>query len=378
MIKLNLTAQGIEQEKIKAYLQANASETLTAKIHNGVHIEKDGKQLLSKKDLTTFMAYAEEQVLKLIAENERKGRQVRCIDDATVYGWAIHYFEENSIEGKLFNLDGTPYEPPKPIKKVTPNNVNKYTLPKPQPKPQLNIFDMLSGNDGQAAQSENTSTVTALPNPQPKKGNEIYQRYKALEKKYPDCVIAYRIGDFYEIFGEDAVKISDDLDLTLTGRDMGLDERVPMIGFPYHAIDKYITGIVEHNHKLAIVEDLDNIRCYMAEHANPINIDTGEIIDDEPEELSVAEMRQFDGDINDPNELMTVSKLIGDSPVEDDGKNATYDELLKPTETVAASAQQPEPDSDFDIESERQKLKAIDPVALCIISELLDEKIDIQ
>ena len=105
MVTLNLEATNTEQEKIKRYLEENASNTLAEKINNGVKIAKDGKTLISKKNLTTFMQYAEEEVLKLIAESERKGRQVRCIDDSTVFGWAIHYFEEDIIEGKLYNED---------------------------------------------------------------------------------------------------------------------------------------------------------------------------------------------------------------------------------------------------------------------------------
>ena len=84
MAELNLTANGTEQERILAYLQENASDVLTEKINNGTPIEKDGKTLINKKTLDTFMKFAEEEVLKLIAENERKGRQVRCIEDATI------------------------------------------------------------------------------------------------------------------------------------------------------------------------------------------------------------------------------------------------------------------------------------------------------
>lgn len=146
MITLNLNANGKEQEKIKAYLENNVSEILADKINNGVQIEKDGKTLINKKDLTTFMAYAEEQVLKLIAENERKGRQMRCIDDSDVYSWAIHYFEEDSIEGKLYNEDGSEYKPPAPVKSTPTTPAVTYTPPKPQPKPQISMFDLLSEN----------------------------------------------------------------------------------------------------------------------------------------------------------------------------------------------------------------------------------------
>lgn len=115
MAALNLTANGTEQERILAYLQENAGDVLIDKINSGTSIEKNGKTLINKKTLDGFMSFAGEEALNLIAENERKGKVVRCIDDATVFGWAIHYFEEESIEGKLYNEDGTEYEPPKPV-----------------------------------------------------------------------------------------------------------------------------------------------------------------------------------------------------------------------------------------------------------------------
>ena len=59
----------------------------------------------------------------------------------------------------------------------------------------------------------------------------MYRQYLDIQRKYPDCIVAYRLGDFYEVFGENAVKIAKELDLTLTGRDCGLDERIPMVGF---------------------------------------------------------------------------------------------------------------------------------------------------
>ena len=61
--------------------------------------------------------------------------------------------------------------------------------------------------------------------------------YIELKNKYPDTIIFYRLGDFYEMFFEDAEIISHELELTLTGRNAGLDERVPMCGVPYHAVD---------------------------------------------------------------------------------------------------------------------------------------------
>ena len=97
MRELNLTAEGTAQERILAYLQENVSEVLAEKINNGTPIEKDGKQLTSKKTLKGFMKYANDEAKKL----SEKGATCACIEDKTVYGWSIHYFEEDSIEGTL-------------------------------------------------------------------------------------------------------------------------------------------------------------------------------------------------------------------------------------------------------------------------------------
>lgn len=74
------------------------------------------------------------------------------------------------------------------------------------------------------------------------------------QEKYPDAIAFMRVGDFYEVMGENAKTVADELDLTLTSRDVGLDERVPMCGFPYHVADKYCEKLLE-NHSLVIMED---------------------------------------------------------------------------------------------------------------------------
>ena len=71
----------------------------------------------------------------------------------------------------------------------------------------------------------------------------MMRHYVELKDKYPDVILLYRLGDFYEMFFEDAITISHDLELTLTGRSAGLEERVPMCGIPYHAASVYIDKI---------------------------------------------------------------------------------------------------------------------------------------
>ena len=70
----------------------------------------------------------------------------------------------------------------------------------------------------------------------------MMEHYLSMKEKYKDCVLFYRLGDFYEMFFDDAVRVSKLLDLTLTGRDCGLKERAPMCGIPYHAADGYIAN----------------------------------------------------------------------------------------------------------------------------------------
>ena len=140
MISLNLTATGKEQAIIKDYLENNVSDILADKINNGVPIEKDGKTLFNKKTLDGFMSYACEEARK----QAEKGTKSACIEDKTVFGWAIHYFED-SIEGTLYNEDGTEY---KPIIKTKTNSLSNpiVTVP-PKPKPQISLFDIIKQED---------------------------------------------------------------------------------------------------------------------------------------------------------------------------------------------------------------------------------------
>lgn len=149
-MKLNLDAKTNEERKVKAYLEANASEILAEKINNGVRIQKDGKTLLNKKTLSGFMKFACDEAKK----QAEKGAQSACIDDAVVYGWAVHYFEEDSIEGTLYNEDGTEHKKQPVVATKAPTV--KYTPPKPQPKPQMSMFDLLDAKPEEPDEDEPT------------------------------------------------------------------------------------------------------------------------------------------------------------------------------------------------------------------------------
>ena len=136
MIELNLIASGKEQELVKQYLQENVSEALVEKINNGVKIEKDNKTLLSKKDLNGFMKFANDEARKLA----EKGANCACVEDKTVFGWSIHYFEEDAIDGNLYNEDGTEF---KPTPKTTYAPKVEVKTPPKDEKKQVSLFDFM-------------------------------------------------------------------------------------------------------------------------------------------------------------------------------------------------------------------------------------------
>jgi len=86
----------------------------------------------------------------------------------------------------------------------------------------------------------------------------MMQHYLETKKQYKDCVLFYRLGDFYEMFFEDAEIVSRELELTLTGKDCGQEKRAPMSGIPYHAADSYIAKLIEKGYKVAICEQVED------------------------------------------------------------------------------------------------------------------------
>lgn len=349
MIKLDLKAESPELEALKSYLEENVSQVLADKINKGVRIEKDGKTLINKKTLETFMNYAQGEAQKLAS----KGARYACIKSDIVFGWAIHYFEEASIEGTLYNEDGTPYKPapktaPKPVKSAPTTVVSKPTKPEskqftlfdlvaePTPKVEEKTLEFDTEQDESPAFDVDMETGEIISrNPQEKpKGSGLYQQYMHYVNATPNAVVIMRIGDFYEIFGECAVDIGNKLELTITGRDCGLEERVPMIGFPYHAADNYIRKIRDF-YNVFIVDGTSTKFLPYAIHVDD---------DDEYEdELSEEEMREFDGDVSEELHLENVNSIDD----EDEGLDLDY-------------------------------MKHIDKEAFMVLVELLDDKLDVQ
>ena len=109
------------------------------------------------------------------------------------------------------------------------------------------------------------TTISGASNPhklrdsaQTMKLSPMMQEYCKTKEEYKDCILFYRLGDFYEMFFDDALLVSKELELTLTGKDCGLEERAPMCGIPFHAADTYINRLIERGHKVAICEQVED------------------------------------------------------------------------------------------------------------------------
>ena len=303
-MELNLTANTTAEEKILQYLKENASETLANKINNGTPFEKDGNPLLNKKTLSDFMKYACEEARKTV----ESGSSSACIEDSVVYGWAVHYFEEESIEGTLYTLDGEEYKPAVKAKNAQKSTYTPTSAPKQQNQ-QASLFDIISQENNVADTTKqeekpsiqgNKTQVEKTKEPETKQTlSPIYVECKALKEKYSDYVIAYRLGDFYEILGKDAVTIASELDLTLTGRECGLAYRIPMVGFPYHVAELYFGKIVK-KHNLVIYENDKEIQLI-----DKINMDDNRLIDQDTGEI----LNQKDYTTN--NMIKTLYSIFG-------------------------------------------------------------------
>ena len=86
----------------------------------------------------------------------------------------------------------------------------------------------------------------------------MMQQYLETKNAYKDCILFYRLGDFYEMFFEDAIEASEILEITLTGKDCGMEERAPMCGVPYHSAQSYISKLIKNGKKVAICEQVED------------------------------------------------------------------------------------------------------------------------
>ena len=86
----------------------------------------------------------------------------------------------------------------------------------------------------------------------------MMEQYMAIKEQNQDCILFYRLGDFYEMFFDDALTASRELEITLTGKNCGMEERAPMCGVPFHAVDSYLNKLVEKGYKVAICEQVED------------------------------------------------------------------------------------------------------------------------
>ena len=133
---------------------------------------------------------------------------------------------------ELYNSNG--------IKPPTPDPVTPTPTPTPTPKQEVKE---------KTPKLEKQSSLTNTP---------LMQQYQEMKKKHPDAILLFRVGDFYEIFGKDAVEASKTLGITLTRRANGRDKHIELAGFPHHALDTYLPKLVRAGHRVAICEQLED------------------------------------------------------------------------------------------------------------------------
>ena len=370
MCNIALETKNKEQEILKAYLEENASETLADKINNGVKIVKDGKTLLNKKTLDGFLNFASEEARK----QAEKGARYTAVEGKVVFGWLIHYFEEDSIEGVLYNEDGTEYKPTVKAKESKTSNVTISAPPKKfDTKKDNGVISMFDGMDDiflpKTEETDNEleeiveeepvfeeavikeepiettknpldelqSNILTFPSgdylylgfdngiiyagaatntgilrqyefeyefdlsvdrniqdvydyvleAHPEyaqerkveiKRNPIYERYLEAQNKYPNLVVILRVGDFYEIFGKDAILVGNKLEMTITSRDKGDGTRTQMIGYPYHVSDVYLNKITKDFSVVVIEADGTET---VIDNGLTVDVQTGEVIEEE-------------------------------------------------------------------------------------------------
>ena len=306
MSKIALETKNEEHKILKAYLEENASDILIEKINNGVKIQKDGKTLINKKTFETFMDFAAEEALKLA----KKGARYAAFEGSIIIGWLMHYFEEDSIEGTLYNEDGSEYKNSVPVKKPTYKTEVKIET-KPLEKRVGEVISMFEGledifpttkNNGsddnneiieenehkteEEVVEEPAEKIEFKPPIEEKPKPTLYDTYMEVQGRYPDHIVMKRMGDFYEVFGDNATLLGNELNMTITSRELGNGHRFAMIGFPFHSLDAYINRILK-NYSIVILENGEEI---VRNKIEPVKIEnegivvdtkTGEVVDEE-------------------------------------------------------------------------------------------------
>ena len=187
-----------------------------------------------------------------------------------------------------------------------------------------------------AKQEEKVETPTVLP---------FYQRYAEIQKNNPDCIVTYRMGDFYEIMGKKAEQAAEILGLTLTGRNVGLLERVPMCGYPYHVADIYLEKLIEKTSVIVVEPDAEPFKILSRAEAG-VEHTLVEATKEESEEFERAfaekesdEQSEPETEDDEPTDEEIEEAFAAAEAEENDGESDydsedyDYEESRKPTKT---------------------------------------------
>lgn len=186
----------------------------------------------------------------------------------------------------------------------------------------------------------------------------FYAKYSELQKANPDSIVVYRLGDFYEVMGEKAEQAATVLDLTLTGRDVGLDERIPMCGFPYHVAEQYIEKLLDKVSVVVVEPDKEPffIKSHIEKPKTP-----------ELEELSPEESAELDSIFSEQEEAEEQPDYVGEIdtrfPIDDDygDEDEPTDEDYKEAFEAAKEEESDEETEDYDYEEDKKQTKETKP-----------------
>ena len=186
----------------------------------------------------------------------------------------------------------------------------------------------------------------------------FYAKYSGLQKANPDSIVVYRLGDFYEVMGEKAEQAATILDLTLTGRDVGLDERIPMCGFPYHVAEQYIEKLLDK--VSVVVVEPDKEPFFIKSHIEKPK--TPELV-----ELSPEESAELDRIFSEQEEAEEQPDYVGEIdtrfPIDDDygDEDEPTDEDYKEAFEAAEEEESDEETEDYDYEEDKKPTKETKP-----------------
>ena len=186
----------------------------------------------------------------------------------------------------------------------------------------------------------------------------FYEKYSELQKSNPDSIIVYRLGDFYEVMGEKAEQAATILDLTLTGRNVGLDERIPMCGFPYHVADRYFGKLTESVSVVVVEPDAEPFKILSRAEASK----TLELI-----ELSPEESEDLDRIFSEQEETEEQPDYVGEIdtrfPIDDDysDDDEPTDEEIEEAFEAAEEEESDEETEDYDYAEDKKQTKETKP-----------------